>query len=191
MIENNHLCIEWVEYNTSAEYLDVWEEKTEAHIPFVFTYWEPTAIFEKFVSFWSFSLFLYFFISFFIHLLLLLLLLLLFVLLFLSDYFSIANLLSILSLIFFFALQSFRYKFIDAPNAYDYKLDRISLPRWSPDCQARFNMGYDCDFQPSVIGKYMRNREGLEPELAFFYEQFTLSNGDQEGMLAYLNYEGL
>ena len=37
----------------------------------------------------------------------------------------------------------------------------------------------------------MTGRQDLEPELAYFYDQFTMSNGDHESMLGYLNYVGL
>ena len=48
VIENNGLCLEWVYYNTSDTYLDIWEAKVERHEPYLFTYWEPTHIFERF-----------------------------------------------------------------------------------------------------------------------------------------------
>ena len=50
VIDNNDLCLDWVWYNSSG-FLDVWEAKSAAGDPYLFNYWEPTAIFVRFFFF--------------------------------------------------------------------------------------------------------------------------------------------
>uniref|UniRef100_A0A7S4PGY8 G-protein coupled receptors family 3 profile domain-containing protein n=1 Tax=Paramoeba aestuarina TaxID=180227 RepID=A0A7S4PGY8_9EUKA len=127
VIENNGLCLEWVWYNSSA-YLPIWEQKCQDSEPYLFMYWEPTAVFR-------------------------------------------------------------RYETISGSIAYNYRLDRITLPRWSQECQDMWDNGYNCDFRASLIGKYMSRRQDMDPELANFYQKFSMDNGDQEIMLGALAYE--
>lgn len=127
ILQNAGLCLELVYYSSEMEMLAQWDDAVENRRMTLFTYWEPTQVFQ-------------------------------------------------------------RYKF----DGMEYELERVSLPRWSAECDAGWESGtYDCDFNPQQLQKFITGRQSLDSELAHFYTSFTLTNSDQETFLAQFSYGGM